>query len=80
MHGATHVTFGKLLRLPHVDEWSWSVTTAATAPRASRVTPSSKTAASEKADDDGAKHTALYDIRNSIAELKFYRERLFKER
>jgi oligoribonuclease len=34
----------------------------------------------EKADDEGAKHTALYDIRNSIAELKFYRERIFKER
>lgn len=33
----------------------------------------------EKPDDDGAKHTALYDIRQSILELKYYREKVFKE-
>ncbi|MEO1175195.1 MAG: oligoribonuclease, partial [Myxococcota bacterium] len=32
----------------------------------------------EKADVEGEKHTALYDIRQSIAELKFYRERILK--
>lgn len=34
----------------------------------------------EKNDNEGAKHTALYDIRQSIAELKFYREQVFRRR
>ena len=33
----------------------------------------------EKPDDDSAKHTALWDIRQSIEELKFYRQNVFKE-
>ncbi|MBC7792473.1 MAG: oligoribonuclease [Clostridia bacterium] len=33
----------------------------------------------EKADDETAKHTAMYDIRQSINELKFFRERVFKD-
>lgn len=32
----------------------------------------------EKVEVEGEKHTALYDIRQSIAELKFYRETILK--
>jgi len=33
----------------------------------------------EKVDVEGEKHTALYDIRQSIAELRFYRETILKD-